>query len=265
MNEDFLKSTVLNSHAVILEIPRGFGFEFAKEKLDIPKESEILDILPRTHDKQKTETINVEDIEDLQKKMRVKNHNQQFLIFHNAEKMNEQAQNKFLKLLEEPRQNLHFILITNSIESLLLTVRSRAQKIKIPPISHNESIKILKKYKLDEKQIRQIIFLVDGLPAELQKLASDKKYLKQKIESVEIAKKWLSSSKFDKLVIASSFKTDREKVLIFIEQCLNILRATTNQKTATQNAKELKKLLACYHKIQQNGNIRLNLLNLILN
>ena len=69
MNEDFLKSTVLNSHAVILEIPRGFGFEFAKEVLNIPKESEILDILPRIHDKQKTETINVEDIEDLQKKM----------------------------------------------------------------------------------------------------------------------------------------------------------------------------------------------------
>ena len=179
--------------------------------------------------------------------------------------MNEQAQNKFLKLLEEPRQNLHFILMINSVESLLLTVRSRAQKIRIPPILRNESIKILKKYKLDEKQISQIIFLADGLPAELQKLASDKKYLKQKIESVKIAKKWLSSSKFDKLVMASSFKTDREKVLSFIEQCLNILRATTNQKTAAQNTKELKKLLACYHKIQQNGNIRLNLLNLILN
>lgn len=50
-----------------------------------------------------------------------------FYIIENAELMTPEAQNAFIKILEEPPRNVIFILICNSISKLLPTVRSRCQ------------------------------------------------------------------------------------------------------------------------------------------
>lgn len=263
MNQN-LSKIIQNSHATIVEVPRGYGFDFAKKQIEFPAEAEIIDFLPQIHTGQKTEIINADDILEIQQKIRGKNSRQQFIIFHSAEKMNEQAQNKFLKSLEEPRSNLHFVLLANSAESFLPTVRSRSQIAKISPISDLESLKILKKFKLDETKTRQILFLANGLPAELEKLAGDKKYFAQKLESVEMAKKWLAGSAFEKLTLVGELKNDREKALDFIEQILKILQISTNEKTFSKTIPDAKKLLLAYRRIKKNGNIRLNLLQAIL-
>ena len=52
-------------------------------------------------------------------------------ILENAEKMTQEAQNSFLKLLEEPPKDVVFIIITKNPESLLPTIRSRCQLIRI--------------------------------------------------------------------------------------------------------------------------------------
>jgi DNA polymerase III delta prime subunit len=52
-------------------------------------------------------------------------------ILENAEKMTQEAQNSFLKLLEEPPRNVVFILVTGNPEGLLPTVRSRCQLIRV--------------------------------------------------------------------------------------------------------------------------------------
>lgn len=257
-----LSKIIQNSHATIVEVPRGYGFYFAKKQIELPAEAEIIDFLPQIHTGQKTEIINADDILEIQQKIRGKNSRQQFIIFHSAEKMNEQAQNKFLKSLEEPRSNLHFVLLTNSAESFLSTVRSRAQIAKIPPTSDLESLKILKKFKLDETKTRQILFLANGLPAELEKLASDKKYFAENLESVEMAKKWLAGSNFEKLVLAGSLKNDREKAINLIEIILKITK-TTFEKNPKTNAKSAKKLLFARDQLIKNGNVRVILLNLI--
>lgn len=264
MSAQNLTQIVLNSHATIVEIPRGYGFEVAKKQIKIPASAEIIDFLSRIHDKQKTEIINADDILEIQAKMRGRNSKEQFVVLHDAEKMNEQAQNKFLKLLEEPRKNLHFILLTHSAESFLQTVRSRTQTTRITPISEFESLQILKKHKLDEAKTRQILFLAQGLPEELSKLASDKKYFNSKIEQIEMAKRWISGGNFEKLLIANSLKSDREKALGLIEQILRILRISTNQNSATKTIPEVRKLLQAYKKITNNGNARINLLAIIL-
>ena len=254
-----LSKIIQNSHATIVEVPRGYGFDFAKKQIEFPTEAEIIDFLPQIHTGQKTD-----DILEIQQKIRGKNSRQQFIIFHSAEKMNEQAQNKFLKSLEEPRSNLHFVLLANSAESFLPTVRSRSQIAKISPISDLESLKILKKFKLDETKTRQILFLANGLPAELEKLAGDKKYFVQKLESVEMAKKWLAGSAFEKLTLVGELKNDRGKALDFIENILKILHISTNEKTFSRTIPDAKKLLSAYRRIKKNGNIRLNLLQAIL-
>ena len=95
--ESFFEQTILNSHATIIEIPRGYGFDFALKKLKFSKDIQIFEFKPTIHGTQKTEIINVEDIEFLQKKANVKSVKKRCFVFMNAQKMNEQAQNKFLK------------------------------------------------------------------------------------------------------------------------------------------------------------------------
>jgi len=50
-------------------------------------------------------------------------------IFEDAERMNEAAQNHFLKTLEEPRSDTTFILVTEHPGRLLPTIRSRCQQV----------------------------------------------------------------------------------------------------------------------------------------
>lgn len=51
------------------------------------------------------------------------------IFIKNADVVNEQSQNKLLKTLEEPPQNVIFVLTTDNIDKLLVTVQSRLKKI----------------------------------------------------------------------------------------------------------------------------------------
>ena len=66
------------------------------------------------------------------------------MIIWMAEKMNETAANKLLKMLEEPPEKTLFILISENEEQLLTTIRSRVQLIKFSPLSTDEIIEALK-------------------------------------------------------------------------------------------------------------------------
>jgi DNA polymerase-3 subunit delta' len=73
--------------------------------------------------------IRVEDAEDILKSMLLKSFEggYKIMIIWMAEKMNHEAANKILKLLEEPPEKTLFILITENEEELLPTIRSRCQ------------------------------------------------------------------------------------------------------------------------------------------
>lgn len=63
-------------------------------------------------------------------------------VFHRADAMNPNAQNAFLKLLEEPPQSAAFILAAASPELLLPTVRSRCALLRDPSEQVQESEEI---------------------------------------------------------------------------------------------------------------------------
>jgi DNA polymerase-3 subunit delta' len=69
-----------------------------------------------------------------------------FFIISGAEHLAGPAANSFLKLLEEPPKNLIIILITNQLDSLLDTIRSRCQPVYFPAFNTDEIMKIVKKY-----------------------------------------------------------------------------------------------------------------------
>ena len=60
------------------------------------------------------------------------------MLIYLPEKMNAEAANKLLKLLEEPPQGTLFLLVTHHPERLLPTIRSRCQPVAVPPLSREE-------------------------------------------------------------------------------------------------------------------------------
>lgn len=75
----------------------------------------------------KSEVVNVDEIRKICNDAYIKPNEADIKVYiiPNADKMQQQAQNAFLKVLEEPPQNILFILCCNSSQQLLGTIRSR--------------------------------------------------------------------------------------------------------------------------------------------
>jgi len=80
-------------------------------------------------------SIGIEEIRTLQKRLSFKPFNQgpKIALIQNAQNLTLEAQNAFLKTLEEPLGNSQIILTAPSAESLLPTIVSRCQIIRLPP------------------------------------------------------------------------------------------------------------------------------------
>lgn len=177
-----------------------------------------------------TNQIKIEQIREIIEKCRTKQTKSFFIYVYHAETMNEKAENAFLKLLEEPAENYHFVLFTNSPSALLPTILSRGdlyiQRIKNPlnqPVEADETIK---------KYAKQIISASDNnLVSLVNDITKDKSYK----------------------------KNSRNFVLQIVDTAIEI---SYKSFFATNNPlflKKLAKLLVLYDNLKQNGHIKLHL------
>ncbi len=84
-----------------------------------------------------------------------------FLLSH-AESMTAQAQNKLLKTLEEPPENVHIFIGATSEFPILSTVKSRVKKLEIPAFSSNTLFEALKDEFSDKERLKEAIACGDG-------------------------------------------------------------------------------------------------------
>ena len=61
-----------------------------------------------------------------------------FALISPADRMNREAQNSLLKLLEEPSPGVFICLVTSRVEALLPTIKSRCQPFYFPPLTETE-------------------------------------------------------------------------------------------------------------------------------
>ena len=94
-----------------------------------------------------------------------------YIIVRETEAMLEEAQNAFLKMLEEPRPGVHLLLETSSAGSLLATVRSRVVPVKFGGVSEAQCEEILKSQKVfakgtpeDFEAIQTLVRMSGGSP-----------------------------------------------------------------------------------------------------
>lgn len=83
--------------------------------------------------------IGVDEAHDVVKKLALKSYEggYKLMLIWMADKMNNAAANKLLKLIEEPPDKTIFILIAEDEEQIIQTIRSRCQILHFPPLAEN--------------------------------------------------------------------------------------------------------------------------------
>lgn len=116
-------------------------------------------------------------------------------IIRQSEKMNEQAANTFLKVLEEPPASTLFILLTANPHLLLPTIRSRCQELHLAPLPREMLEKYLTQAGKDKNEARLLAYLVKGDIEEILKF--DLQELRPKRENLwELVKSCLQEGSF---------------------------------------------------------------------
>lgn len=186
-------------------------------------------------------------------------------ILENAETMSLDAQNAFLKLLEEPPTDVVFILCVKTATDLLPTIRSRVQPIQCKPLSRQLAQHYLLEKGVPPQIIPKLLFLAAGSASELQALAENESYRQKQLELAAIAKQFISAPNFDKIIIAQKVSGNREQALTVIRLSLQMLKALAPKQAEHKVALEqLARLLEAYERVSQNGNTKVQLLRAIL-
>jgi DNA polymerase-3 subunit delta' len=173
--------------------------------------------------------IYVTESNEIIRKLNLKTYEAEYkvMIIWMIERMNVQCSNKLLKILEEPPPKTLFILITESDEQLLATIRSRTQLVKFPAIDQESMIKALEKNPATEgKNLQGLAHLANGsYIAALDLLTPDEDttaYFEQftKIMRLTYKRDWMSI--FDWVDEVSS--TGREKQKSFLLYSMRMIR-----------------------------------------
>ena len=113
-------------------------------------------------------TITIDQVREVLGQLTVKQTRKQVVLIRPADKLGEEAESAILKNLEEPSDNIHFVLVTNKPSKLLPTILSRAA-LYILRKDKNSFLKI----NADEKVMTLAKQLIATKPADLPKLAED--------------------------------------------------------------------------------------------
>ncbi|WP_112112929.1 DNA polymerase III subunit [Flavobacterium aciduliphilum] len=109
--------------------------------------------------------IRVEDASEILKSLALKAHEGGYkvMIIWMADKMNIEASNKLLKLLEEPTDKTVFVLITENEEDIIQTIRSRCQVLHFNNLTQDTIAQALMEHKnCSDKQALKIAHQAQG-------------------------------------------------------------------------------------------------------
>lgn len=247
--------------SMLIAGPSGVGLTGVAEYFATSLKAPLQVVLPEKDDKIDTDkgVITVSSIRRLYDMTKTIETEHRIIAIDYAERMSQQAQNAFLKLLEEPSVNTHFILLSHEPSRLLPTVLSRVQMLELRPITDEQSNALLDDLKITDAQKRaQLLFMATGLPAELTRLASDQGYFESRAQIVRDARQFVQGNTYDRLKLSHAYKDSRSQALLLLSDAMKMI-----QKAVREGESELipilDNLLKSYDLIDANGNVRLQL------
>ncbi len=219
-----------NTHSEIILnlISKLWEKETTSEKLDLNPDIHILD-------GREINSIGIEEVKNLQEDMQFKPFQErvQIAIIIDAKKLTTQAQNAFLKTLEESSDSTAYILLVNNEKDLLPTIISRSKKVYA--IENHD--------KTEGKDIKEFCFELKNLIEAFSKIES---LSKDKIKSIEYLEQYLLTLQ---KILRQSIKEGRNSSEI--AQKISLVNITKGQILANGNRRLLFENL--YLQIQRLG------------
>lgn len=212
-----------------------------------------------------TGTIGIGKIRELYDLTRGVSSEQRVVVVDDADRLSRSAQAAFLKLAEEPSPSTRFILTTHHPELLSETLRSRFQVERLRPLTDKQVADLFAALGVREPSTKEkIMFLANGLPAEITRLALDSDYLARRSRFMNDARAMLTAPTYDRLITLNGYQNDHEGSLNLIDAMLVILRRSLSAKAQPEIIQKLDTLLDIRQKIAGNANPRLQLLAAML-
>lgn len=268
------------AHALLLTGPDGIGKTAIAEvlaamllQLDVAKLANH-PYYKRIAPDGSSSTISIEAIRELQKFLQLKTTGRASLrraiLIEHAQGLTIEAQNAYLKLLEEPPADTLLLLTADSPRALLPTILSRVQTITIYPPTEAQLQPLLTASSADEATMRQILFLSGGLPGLLHALL-DKTAEHPLLASVAQAKDILQKTPFERLSLVDSLSKQRETSLAVVAALERMAETALMQAAGRNDTGRIKQwhrirkqTLAAREALEHSANAKLTLSNLFL-
>ena len=109
--------------------------------------------------------IYAQESEEIIRKLNLKVYEAKYkiMVVWLPEKMNLECANKLLKLIEEPPARTIFLLISEDMDKVIPTIKSRCQPIYVKPIEHEAMMKsIINKYSLSQNDAQSVAHIANG-------------------------------------------------------------------------------------------------------
>lgn len=218
-------------------------------------------------------TISIESVRELRQFVRLKTTGtraiRRAIIVEHADGMTTEAQNSFLKLLEEPPRDTIIIVTVNTIGSLLPTIRSRVQTMTIQTPSQ-DAVNAFFGANHNAQTVTQSYFLSGGLPGLMHALlTSDTTH--PLLQSVAEAKEILQQPTYERLLHIESLSKQKESAASVCEALSRMAQAGLRQASKKQDRKRIEQWHKIYaavftaqQQMSQNANLKLTLTNLLL-
>lgn len=215
-----LKNTLSHAHLIAGEDGVGKGKLaniLAKFILNGDLDREYVDIIKYSSEKSSFGVDDVRDIiEEVYKKPFEKD--KKVIIIHEGNKLTIQAQNALLKTIEEPPKGVYIMILCESLELILDTIKSRCEIYKLKPLTKSELYEYIKikKFNYDENEIKSAIAFSEGVPGRIDRYFNDDK-LRELRNNIVILIKNLNKNDLEAILQQeesfSNLKNDKEEVL----------------------------------------------------
>lgn len=170
--------------------------------------------------------IEIEEIRKAKERLSLKPYYNKIkaLIIDDSHLMKSDAQNAFLKMLEEPKGDTLIIFITPFREMLLKTIRSRAQEIKFSLVGNEEIEKYLISLGASSKKAKEISLISSGQIGKAINFFEDKSkmdFFNKSIEDIIFLSRSNISQRFQ---YAEKLKDDKIKIIEILDIWERFLR-----------------------------------------
>lgn len=145
-------------------------------------------------------------------------------IIDEADRMNPEAGNRILKLLEEPPAYAVLLLLTNNLAGVLPTIISRCQVVNFVPLSVDNIARVLQARGIDPDASRVLASLSGGGVGRAVALSQDTSLAERRDASLKALQELAHSDDFEVITVSEALEKQRENLDEWLEWTLLWLR-----------------------------------------